>query len=164
MSLTIIPFNNPKLTVATTEAGLATGDAYECQLTQAELQATANLQEVPQTGCAPASQIPGRDSWALVLAWLQDWTAPGGGFSNFCKINSTTEVWFSLAIDIVGDPTVVATGHGWVAGGSYGGVIGGPPLAATATWPLIEEPDIVVPAALPLTADEPVADAELLDA
>lgn len=151
MALTVIPFNNPKLIVADTEAGLVDGTAYECQMTTAELVAAPNLQQVPQTGCAPPSQIPGRDSWSLNLAWLQDWTAPGGGFSNFCKVNSTRERWFALSIDIDTAPTVVATGHGWVVSGAFGGVIGGPPLAAAATWPLIEEPVIVVPA--PALAD-----------
>lgn len=146
MSLTIIPFNNPKLTVADTEAGLATGTAYECQLTTAELIATENMQTVPQTGCAPPSSIPGLPSWTLHLIWLQDWTAPGGGLSGYAKANQGQRKWYSLSIDHVGSPTVVAKGEAWVGAGGYGGQIGGPPLSADVNWPCIAEPDITTPA------------------
>jgi len=145
MALTIIPINAPIFKVAADEAGLTTGAAYECQLTLAEIAATPNMKDVPATGCAGASQTPGLSSWALNLNWLQDWTAAGGGLSGYCFDNETNEAWFSLQLD-ADDATVVATGHGWVVSGSYGGAIGGDPAPATASWPLIEKPDIVFPA------------------
>lgn len=152
MPRTVIPIIDPILKVADTEAGLALGDAYECQLTSAVIVGSPNFNPIPATGCAPAAQTPGASSWQLDLAWLQDWTAPGGGLSFYAFDNDTAEVWFSLAIDSVGNPTVVATGHGYVTAGAYGGEIGGVPAAATATWPLLEKPDIVVPAPVAATA------------
>ena len=146
MPRTVIPIVNPVFKVADTEAGLTAGDAYECQLTTAEIVGTPNMNDVPATGCAPATQSPGMTSWGLHLVWLQDWTAPGGGLSGYCYANETLEKWFSLAIDVVGNPTVVATGHGYVTPGNYGGPIGGAPATADVTWPMLEKPDIVTPA------------------
>src|SRR4029450_9441003 len=128
MPRTIIPFNNPKLTVADTELGLATGVAYECQLTSAMIVCTPTFTQVPQTGCAPPTQAPGRSSWQLQLAFLQDWTASGGGLSGWMLENETLETWFELSVDIVGFPTVKATGQAYVTAGSYGGPITGAPL------------------------------------
>lgn len=163
MPRTVIPIVAPVFKVADTEAGLTAGDAYECQLTTAEIIGTPNMNDIPATGCAPATQSPGLSSWGLHLVWLQDWTAPGGGLSGFSFDNETQEVWFSLAIDNVNNPTVVATGHGYVTAGNYGGAIGGAVSTADTTWPLLEKPDIVTPAALPLAAEpeaEPEAAAE----
>ena len=142
MPRTVIPIIAPILKVADTEGGLTTGVAYECQLTAATIVGTPNFNAVPATGCAPAAQSPGASSWQLDLAWLQDWTAPGGGLSFYAFDNDTAEVWFSLAIDSVGSPTVVATGHGYVIAGAYGGEIGGVPAAAAATWPLSTNPTL----------------------
>jgi hypothetical protein len=144
MPRTVIPLTNPIFKVADTEAGLTTGDAYECQLTSAAITASANFQTIPPTGCAPAAQSPGATSWALDLAWLQDWTAVGGGLSNYAYENDAQAVWFSLALDSVNAPTVVATGQAYVTAGSFGGTFGdGSPAAATATWPCLDKPTIV---------------------
>ena len=59
MPTELIPFENPTLKLADTEAGLTTGTAFECQLTTAELVATANMVQVEQTPCQAATQIPG---------------------------------------------------------------------------------------------------------
>lgn len=160
MPRTVIPFNNPKLLVADTEAGLAAGDAYECQLTAAQIVGTPSFQVVPQTGCAPPGQVPGRSTWSLNLAWLQDWTADGGGLSKYSLDNATQAKWFSLAIDTVGFPTVVATGQAYVVPGQFGGPITGAPAAATANWPMLDEPDITVPAPVGLEADAEVEDVD----
>jgi hypothetical protein len=150
---TVIPIIDPILKIADTEAGLALGTAYECQLTAATIVGSANFNDVPATGCAPKAQTPGASSWQLDLAWLQDWTAAGGGLSFYAFEHDTDEVWFSLAIDSSGFPTVVATGHGYVTAGAYGGEIGGVPAAATATWPLLDKPTIVVPVVAAASAD-----------
>ena len=147
MPRTVIPLTNPIFKVAETEAGLTAGEAFECQLTSAAITAAPNFQTIPATGCAGASQSPGQTSWALDLAWLQDWTAAGGGLSNFAYEHDAQEVWFRLALDSVGAPTVVATGHAFATAGSFGGTFGdGSPAAATATWPCIDKPDIVAAA------------------
>ena len=159
MALTLIPINAPIFKLADTEAGLAAGDAYECQLTSAEIASTPNMKDVPATGCAGASQVPGLSSWALNLAWLQDWTAPAGGLSGYAYENEAKSKWFSLTLD-KDVPEVVATGQCWVVSGSYGGPIGGDPAPATATWPCLTKPDITYPVAVMATETvegEPVA-------
>lgn len=153
MPRTVIPLNNPIFKVADTEAGLTGGTAFECQLTSATITASPNFQTIPATGCAPAAQSPGQTSWALDLAWLQDWTASGGGLSGYAYDNDTLPKWFSLALDSVGAPTVVATGECFVVAGSYGGVFGdGTPAAATSTWPCLAKPSIVTPVVMAAAA------------
>jgi hypothetical protein len=147
MARTVITLNNPIFKLADDELGLTTGDAYECQLTSATITASANFNTIPATGCAPAAQSPGATSWAVDMAWLQDWSASAGGLSGYAYTNDTLPKWFSFTLDSVGAPTVVATGELYVVAGSYGGEFGsGAPAAATATWPCLDKPDIVLPA------------------
>lgn len=155
MARTVITLINPKLVVAATQAGLATGTAYECQLTSAALVPTPNTTAVPATGCAPATNVPGRSTWELQMAWLQDWTAPAGGLSNYCIINEGLLVWYKLTLDNVGSPTTVATGQAYVAAGQYGGEFGGAPAVATANWPCFDKPAFTVPALAATEAEAP---------
>jgi hypothetical protein len=153
MPRTILPLTHPILKVADTQAGLTAGEAYECQLTRAEIVPTAQTSTVPATGCAPAVDVPGATKYALHLEWLQDWTASGGGLSNYALINDGSLVWFEYAVDSVGAPTVVATGQAYVTPGSYGGVFGdGSAAAATADWSMPDKPSVVVP--VTVAADE----------
>ena len=147
MPRTVLTLNNPIFKVADNEAGLTAGEAYECQLTSAVITPVPVFNTVPATGCAPAAQSPGRTGFNLDLAWLQDWTAPGGGLSGYAWDNDTEAKWFSLAVDSVGAPTVVATGQAYVVAGGYGATFGdGSAAATTATWPCLDKPDIVTPA------------------
>lgn len=156
MPRTVIPLNHPIFKVADTEVGLTAGTAFECQLTSAKITAAPNFQTIPATGCAPAAQSPGQTGWALDLAWLQDWTASGGGLSGYAFENDTLPKWFSLALDSVGAPTVVATGECYVVAGDFGGVFGdGTPAAATSTWPCLAKPDIVLPVVMAAAAGSP---------
>lgn len=161
MARTVITLINPTFVVADDEAGLATGEAFECQLTTAQLVPAAVTNQIPATGCAPVSNVPGKSSWGLSLAWLQDWTDPGGGLSNYCIVNEATLKWFELVLDVAGAPTVAATGQVYVAAGQFGGVFGGPPAPATATWPVLGTPVFVVPPAAPLAADTAEPELEL---
>lgn len=146
MPRTAIPLTNPVFKVADTEAGLTAGDAYECQITSAVITSTANFQTIPATGCEGASQSPGLSSWALDLTWLQDWSVPGGGLSEYAFTNDTLPAWFSLSLDSIGAPTLVATGQAYVTAGAYGGTFGdGSAPTATATWPCLAKPAIVTP-------------------
>ncbi len=147
MPTTLIPFEHPTLKLADTEAGLAAGTAFECQLTTAELIATANVVTVEQTPCTPPSQIPGTPSWALHAIWFQDWTAPGGGLSGYCKDNQGTSVWYELVADSVNAPTVKATGQIWLQSGSFGGIVGPTPVKADVSFPCRDEPTITTPVA-----------------
>lgn len=120
-----------------------TGDAYECQVSSAAINANPNLQDVPATFCAPASQAPAATGFELALTWLQDWTAPGGGLSKWAFDNDTAEKWFSISLDDTDTP--VAIGQVRVVAGSYGGDAG-TPLTTDVTWPLVGKPTITVPA------------------
>lgn len=146
MARTVLVLNNPKFRLADTQAGLSTGLAYECQLTSAAITPSANFNTIPATGCAPATQSPGKSSWQLDLAWLQDWTASLGGLSGYAYTNDTVSKWFELSVDTVGFPTIKATGQCYVVSGAYGGAFGdGSAAPASATWPCLDKPVIVLP-------------------
>jgi hypothetical protein len=159
MARVIMVLNHPVLKVATTQAGLAAGTAFECQVTSAVISANPQFNTIPATGCAPSVQSPGLTQYQLDLAWLQDWVSTGGGgLSGFALTHDAQPVWFSLTLDSVGAPTVIATGNAYCTSGQYGGTFGdGSAAAATATWPMLDKPTIPLPA----TA---AADAELADA
>lgn len=149
MARTAIVINNPIFKLASTQAGLSSGTAYECQLTSAAITPQPVTNTIPATGCAPATQSPGKTGWQLDLAWLQDWTASQGGLSGYAFTNDTLPKWFSLALDSVGAPSVVATGQVYVVAGAYGGTFGdGSAAPATATWPMLDKPAITLPATL----------------
>lgn len=126
-----------------------TGTSYECQVTSAAINATPNLQTVPATFCAPASQAPAATGYELALTWLQDWTSPGGGLSKWAFDNDTLKMWFSVALDA--DSVPIATGTLRVVAGSFGGDAG-TPLVSQVTWPLTNKPTIDVEPIDALTA------------
>ena len=147
MAREVITLNNPVFKLADTEAGLAAGQAYECQLTSATITSTPVMNTIPSTGCAPESDSPGRTKFSIDLAWLQDWSAPAGGLSGFAYTNDTARKFFSFTLDSVNAPTVIATGEVFVVAGGFGGVFGdGSAAATTATWPCVDKPDIALPA------------------
>jgi hypothetical protein len=144
MARTVIVLNNPVVKLADSEAGLTTGEAYECQITSAALTASANYQTIPPTGCAPQTQSPGKTSWSFDVAWLQDWTVAGGGLSAYAYENDGLPKWFEFTADTVGAPTVKASGQVYVAAGSYGGTFGdGSAAVAQSSWPCVDTPTIV---------------------
>lgn len=140
---TVITITDGVLILADDEAGLATGLGFECQVTEAAINATPNLQTVAATWCAPESQSPAATGYELAITWLQDWTAAGGGLSMYAFENDTQTKWFSMQLD-ADIATTVATGEVRLVAGSYGGAAG-TPLTATATWPLAAKPTITVP-------------------
>lgn len=142
---TVITITDGVVKFADDEAGLTTGLSFECQVTEASINATPNLQTVPATWCSPESQTPAATGFELAITWLQDWTAPGGGLSMWAFENDTETKWFSMQLD-KDDATVVAKGEVRVVAGSYGGAAG-TPVTATATWPLAAKPAITVPTA-----------------
>ncbi len=146
MAREVIVLNNPVFKLADTEAGLATGDSYECQITSAVITAQPVFNTIPSTGCAPASQSPGRTGYQIDLAWLQDWNAPGGGLSGYAFENDGQSKWFSLVPDST-QPEVEATGQVYVVSGGLGGTFGdGSAAATTSTWPCLDKPSITTPA------------------
>jgi len=156
----VIIVTNAKVMLGDTQAdvtpGTGTGDAFECQVTSAAINATPNLQQVPATFCAPASQAPAATSFELALTWLQDWTV-ADGLSMWAFTNDTLTKWFSLTLEGATEPSAV--GEVRVVAGSYGGDAG-TPLTATQTWPCVNKPTItpgsvVLPLAAPEAASEP---------
>lgn len=149
MAVTTIVYTFPTFTVADTEAGLAAGDAYECQITAATLDPTVNFATIPATGCQGPSQSPSTAAWVLNLAWLQDWSAPGGGLSGYALENMMMRRWFKLVPD-KNDVTVSAIGEVWISPGAFGGTFGdGSAGAATAAWQVIGTPTFAMPAPVP---------------
>jgi len=146
MAREVITLNNPIFKMADSEAGLATGQAYECQLTSAVITAQPQFNTIPATGCAPATQSPGRTGYQIDLAWLQDWTKAGGGLSKYAFDNDGVSKWFSLVPDST-QPEVEATGQVYVVSGGFGGTFGdGSAAATTATWPCLDKPEIATAA------------------
>ena len=159
----VIVITNGTLTLADTEAGLSAGEGFECQVSEAAINATPNLQTVPATFCEPESQSPAATGYELAITWLQDWTAEGGGLSNYAFVNDATTKWFELTLD--GGTEPIATGQVRLVAGSFGGAAG-TPLTATATWPLASKPTITVPAVVALGAsadDDADVDDEVLE-
>lgn len=141
---TVIVITNGTLTLANTIADLATStNTFECQVSEAAINATPNLQTVPATFCEPESQSPAATGYELAITWLQDWTVAGGGLSNYAFLNDATTKAFELTLD--GSLAPIATGEVRIVAGSFGGAAG-TPLTATATWPLASKPTILVPA------------------
>lgn len=144
-------WNHPTVKVALTEAELATGAvAAECQITSAMLEPQPVYATIPATGCAGATQSPGLTGYNLVLNWLQDWTKPADeSLSQFAWANDGKAVWAEVLPDAA-DTTVSMTGQFFATSGGFGGTFGDGSAAATsATWPAVEKPDIVAPAATP---------------
>ena len=145
MPRTVITLNNPTFKLADTEAGLTAGTAFECQLTQAIIAPQPSFNTIPATGCAGATQSPGLTGYQLELAWLQDWTAAGGGLSGYAFENDGTSKWYELVPDI-NEPTVKASGQCYVVAGGFGGTFGdGSAAATTSTWPCLDKPNIATP-------------------
>lgn len=146
MPRVVMVLNQPTLKVATTQAGLATGQAVECQVTSAIVVANANFTTIPATGCAGATQSPGATGWQLDLAWLQDWgVGTPGGLSYFALTNDGKAVWFELTPDKAVASQKI-TGNAYCTAGSYGGEFGsGAPAVSTATWPMLAGPAVPTP-------------------
>lgn len=150
MARSVLILNNPTLVLADTQAGLEAGDAFECQITSARLTPAPTYQTVPSTGCAPASQSPGRTGWQIDAAWLDDWGADPS-LSQYAFDHDTEAIWYRFVADSVQYPDLKAEGQVYMAPGGYGGTFGdGSAAASTATWPCVDVPaitNVVVPLA-----------------
>ncbi len=142
MPTNTIKLTNPKLTLATTQAGLATGGDFECQINSAVLAATGKSTTTAATGCRPEVQSAGKSSWAWTVTWLQDWQDPDG-LSVFTFNNDGLTVWYEFEPD----PTLYAglkfQGQCDIVAGAAGGNFGdGTEVNATATWPGKDKPTL----------------------
>src|SRR6478735_3779851 len=98
MARTAIILNHPEVTFADTQAGLATSATFECQLISAVITPAPVYNTIPATGCAGATQSPGRTGFSLDLTWLTDWGATDS-LSQFAWDNDGKAVWFRFTDD-----------------------------------------------------------------
>lgn len=157
-------WNNPTIKIATTEAGLATGPAIECQVTSAVLTPNPVFNTIPATGCAPATQSPGRTGWQLDLAWLQDWSKGDAtvSLSRFAYENDAMPVWVQITPNAADATDNQLTGQFYCVSGGYGATLGdGSAAVTTATWPAVDKPEITPAGAVTVAAAD---DAELAPA
>jgi hypothetical protein len=138
---------NPTLKVADTEAELAAGTGYECQITSAVISASVTFQTIPPTGCAGPSQSPSAPTYSLTIDWLQDWSAPGGGLSKWAEDHAGLPAWVEL-VPNTADAATKATGPVTVVPGSFGGTFGdgSAGMAGAPVWGFTDRPTFVVPA------------------
>lgn len=143
MPRTVITLNNPVIKLADTQAGLTTGDAFECQIMEAKVQAAPTFQTIPATGCAGEVQSPGRTGYALAIQWLQDWSNPDG-LSRYAFDNDTLPKWFEFTLDSLGAPATKMTGECYVVAGSFGGTLGDGSAAVSdsQTWNCLNKPTV----------------------
>lgn len=152
MPRVVMVFTNPTVKVADTEAGLSAGTAYECQITSAVISTSVQMNTIPATGCAGPSQSPSTPAYQLDIAWLQDWSAAGGGLSGWAWEHKNEQMWVEITPDSA-TPAVKASGPVWVVPGQFGGTFGdGSAGPANASWPFVNEPTIV-PAVTAAAAD-----------
>lgn len=131
------------ITFADDEAGLDTATlTYDCVTTGAGFTASANLLDVPATGCAPKSQVAAASSWVLDIAWLQDWQSAGGGLSGFMYEHDALKQWVKVEPTTPGLPAMQA--EVTIVAGTYAGTFG-ELLVATASCPCSEKPAITLP-------------------
>ena len=158
MPRSVIVITDGSLKLADSQAGLTTGTAFECQVIEAAVNATPNMQTVPATWCAGESQSAGATGWELAVTWLQDWRSPTGGLSGYAYTNDAQAKWFELKLD-KDDTTPVATGQAYVVAGAFGGAAG-VPAQASATWPCLAKPSVTLPSAVLLREGEELEESE----
>lgn len=137
MPQTLISLNDPVLHIADTAAGLDAGTDIVCQMTAVTLTSTPNLTEVPKSGCYPPTQIVGDPTYALELAWIQDWP-DAAGVSRLAHAYNGSRRWVSFLLD-ADDAATEVTAEVTVAEGQYGGTFGALAVS-TSTWPIVGTP------------------------
>ena len=120
---------------------LAVDQDVSCQFTRARLVTTTNTEDVPETGCAPATQIIKASSYALELNFLQDVSDPDG-IIRWSWENDTNEAFFEFSPFGTGPGTVLIKGKTRVAALPIGGDVGPVLTTDTVTWPVTEKPEI----------------------
>jgi hypothetical protein len=157
--------NNPTLKLADTQAGLdAAVGTFECQVNSLAITSVPVYNTIPATGCAGASQSPGRTGYQLDLTYLQDWGATES-LSQYAFDNDGARKWYRFNADAVQYPDLQAEGECYVAAGSYGGTFGdGSAAQSTSTWPCVDKPAITNTPGLPLAGDAAASSDALADA
>jgi hypothetical protein len=131
-------------------ASVDTAPDFQCQLTHAQAVPATTFSTIPQTGCAGPSNTYAGTSWALNLAWVQDWTAPGGGLAKYALDNAGETKYFEYVP--TSDTEVAISGQVEIVPVAFGGDMGVVAIAGPVDWNMPADPVITVPAALPLAA------------
>ena len=147
---------------ADTEAALAASPEYQCQVTHASVDPTLAYNTTPATGCTGEQQqlkvpIP----WTLNLAWLQDWTAPGGGLANYANMNAGQVKFFEYSP--TSDLTLKVAGSVEVAPVGFAGDMGVVSIAGPVAWSVQGQPVFTTPVAAVLEADADAMDIDTAD-
>lgn len=142
--------NKCTVKLADDEAGLVAATSFGCVATGVTFTPSANMTEVPATGCAPKSQTAAASSWVMDIAFLQDWSSPGGGLAGYAFTHDADLKWFEVTPT---DPALPAVkGQVTVLAGAIYGAFGSL-LVATASWPMPDKPDLILPAAAALEGE-----------
>lgn len=144
MPRTAIILNNPVVIFAATQAELDTAPTFECQLVSAVITPAPVYNTIPATGCAGATQSPGRTGFSLDLTWLTDWGATDS-LSQYAWDNDGQRTWYRFTDDGTAGVGLAtsAEGEAYVAAGGFGGTFGdGSAAQTTASWPCIDKPTI----------------------
>ena len=143
MAREVIILNNPKLMLADTQAGLdAAVGTFECQVNSAVITPQPVYNTIPSTGCAGATQSPGRTGYQIDVVYLQDWQSTTS-LSKYAYDNDGLPVWYRLIADDVQYPDLEAEGQVYMTAGAYGGTFGdGSAAQSTSTWPCLDKPVI----------------------
>jgi hypothetical protein len=117
---------NPKSTgsirFATTDGGLASGDAQDTAITEQVISfrvvPSANLADIPATFSTAAGQSAAASSWVLEVSYLQDW-GKTDSMSKFLYDNDGVEMFFQF--DPAGSTEDSIKGSCYLTSGAYGG-------------------------------------------
>ncbi len=153
MPVVILKPNDITLMFADTEAGLAAGAEYKCQVQNATVTPTPTYTTVGATGCQGEVQtlnLPVPET--LDLTWLQDWSAPGGGLANYCRVNAGAVKWFKYQPDGA-IAALVVTGQVELVPVALGGDMAVPSIAGPVSFPIRGTATVTVPVAAPLDAE-----------
>lgn len=141
--------NNPTLTVALTQAELATaGVSVECQANTVLVDSAPVSTTTAATGCRPPTQSAGPSSWSLNLTILQDWNDPLG-ICQFSLDNDGATVFYEFEPDPAVYPGLKFVGTCDVVAFGIGGNVGdGTEVNSQKVWPVKEKPTITRTATL----------------
>lgn len=150
MPVIILKPNDIELVFADTAAELESAPDYKCQVQNATVTPNPSFTTVPATGCQGQTQtldLPVPET--LDLTWLQDWSAPGGGLANYCRLNAGQVKFFRYVPDgaIVG---LTVEGQVELVPVALGGDMGVPSVAGPVSMAIQGSATVTVPAAAPL--------------
>ncbi len=150
MPKTVFKIEDCNVGFSLTDPGIAIATAdiedyteYSCQVTTAELVASANIstETIPATGCEAAETVPtvGQTSYTLNLAYLQDPNV-AAGLARFLYENDAELAYFYIGFD--GDDPPKAIGRVRLTSGAIGGAMR-TTLQATVALPCEAKPTIM---------------------